>query len=70
MSQGVGLIDFQSEYNEIDCSQRRSPLTVLSSFFLKRIIRKVTLKENFELNRALAKHGFLFCLAFIFNPDI
>ena len=30
MSQGVGLIDFQSEYNEIDCSQRRSPLTVLS----------------------------------------
>ena len=68
MSQGVGLIDFQSEYNEIDCSQRRSPLTVLSSFFLKRIIRKVTLKENFELNRALAKHGFLFCQAYFFNP--
>jgi hypothetical protein len=69
MSQGVGLIDFQSEYNEIDKSIRRSPLTVLSSFFFKRIIRTVTLKENFELNRAWAKHGFLFCQAFIFNLD-
>ena len=32
----------------------------VQTVLLKRIIRKVTLKENFELNRALAKTGFLF----------